>query len=266
MGAKDSEGDAMKKTPLYALESDLCADFIRWVAAGSARARGPRWTAYAETAGWDILLVAEDGTQIGVQAKLKANLKVLAQCLPEAWEAWHDRGPDYRAVLVPDSDSSYEGICAALGLMVIRPYRGGSPTTFTPELGMEHWNGGWHYWSPRQRCEVPEFVPDVVAGASAPVQLTKWKIAALRIVATLELRGYVTRNDFKAQRIDPRRWTGPGGWLVPAAQPGQFTRGPGLDFDRQHPDVYAQVLAKVREESAAALQRQSAIPMEVLAQ
>lgn len=249
----------MKKAPLYSLESDLCADFIRWVKEESTRERAARWTAYAETAGWDILLVAEDGTQIGVQAKLKANLKVLAQCVPQAWEAWHDRGPDYRAVLVPDSDSSYEGICAALGLMVFRP---GSRREFTPGLGLEHWNGGWHYWSPRQRCEVPEFVPDVVAGASAPVQLTKWKIAALRIVATLELRGFVTRADFKEQRIDPRRWTGPGGWLLPSGQPGQFIRGPGLDFDRQHPSIYAQVLDGMREKlTATEKPLQAALPM-----
>lgn len=245
----------MKKTLLYALESDLCADFIRWVADESVKERGPRWTAYAETANWDILLVADDGTQIGVQAKLKANLKVLTQCVPESWDAWHDRGPDYRAVLVPDGDSAFDGLCSALGLMVFRPmsahFRGDHPR-FTPGLALEHWSGGWHYWSPRKRCDVPEFVPDVTAGASAPVQLTKWKVAALRIVATLELRGFVTRADFKAYSIDPRRWTGPGGWLIPGEQPGQFLRGTGLDFDRQHPEVYAQVLAKVRETLTAA--------------
>jgi hypothetical protein len=253
----------MKKTPLYALECDLCADFLVWVKKESERAGAPRWTAYAETAGWDILLVAGDGTQIGVQAKLKANLKVLAQSVPESWESWHDRGPDYRAVLVPDSDSSYEAICGALGLMVIRPCRGDSRTSFSPGLGLEHWNGGWHYWSPRQRCEVPEFVPDVTAGASAPVQLTKWKIAALRIVATLEVRGFVTRADFKEHRIDCRRWTGPGGWLVPAGLPGQFMRGPGLDFDRQHPTVYAQVLEGVRKALVAVdTPRQASLPVE----
>ena len=90
-------------------------------------------------------------------------------------------------------------------------------------------------------------VPDVIAGASGPVQLTKWKVAALRIIARMDLRGFVTRQDFREIQIDPRRWTGPGGWSIPGAVPGQFARGPKLDFDRQHPVVYAAVLAEERK-------------------
>ena len=42
------------------------------------------WTSYAETAGWDILLVRKtDGFQIGIQAKLKITPFVMAQCLDE---------------------------------------------------------------------------------------------------------------------------------------------------------------------------------------
>jgi hypothetical protein len=241
------------KTPRYETEAALCADFIAWVKAeGGKLNRGvktPTWTPYAETAGWDILLVAGDGTQIGVQAKLKFNMKVLSQSVPESWDHWHDRGPDYRAILVPEQDSAHANLCAALGLTMFhasgRAWPGRS-SDFSPDLSMEHWNGGWHYWSPRERCELPEFVPDVIAGDSAPVQLTKWKIAALRIVATLEVRGHVTRQDFRGYGVDPRRWTGVGGWIKPGEQPGQFVRGDNLDFDRQHPEVYAKVLAEVR--------------------
>lgn len=253
----------MKKTPRYTTEAAMCNDFIAWVKRSAGRLHDarevPKWTPYAETAGWDILLVAEDGTQIGVQAKLKFNMKVLQQAVPESWDHWHDRGPDYRAILVPERDSGHENLCAALGLTMFFPT---GPrwmvdrVDFAPGLSMEHWNGGWHYWSPRKRCELPEFVPDVQAGASGPVQLTKWKIAALRIVATLEVRGHVTRQDFKTHGVDPRRWTGPGGWLLPKSErmqdAGQYVRGPGLDFDRQHPNVYAQVLAEVREKLGAA--------------
>lgn len=245
----------MKRESRFATEAELCDAFIAWVKASEGRfnygIKTPKWTPYAETAGWDILLVADDGTQIGVQAKQRFNLKVIAQSLPDHWEHWHDRGPDYRAVLVPDRDGTAEAICGALGLMLFAPspyrYEG---TQFTPGLDLEHADG-WHYWSPRQRCEVPEFVPDVQAGASGPVQLTKWKIAALRVVARLEVHGHVTRADFRSLGVDPRRWTGPGGWVVPGDVPGQFKRGPGLDFDRQHPTVYAQVLAELKAEAAA---------------
>jgi hypothetical protein len=246
------------KKPRYETEAALCADFIRWVKDEAGKfyrgVKTPVWTPYAETAGWDILLVAGDGTQIGIQAKLKFNMKVLHQSLPGGWRAWHDSGPDYRAILIPENDGIVEDICGALGLTVFHPtYRVGgteSVMQFHPGLTMV-WGDGWHYWSPHKRCELPEFVPDVVAGDSAPVQLTKWKIAALRIVATLEVRGHVTRKDFRTYDLDSRRWTGPGGWLVPRSErmqdAGQYVRGPALDFDRQHPEVYAKVLAEVRE-------------------
>jgi hypothetical protein len=183
-------------------------------------------------------------------------MKVIAQAIPEYWGSWHDKGPDYRAVLVPDHDSVHETICKALGLTMFHATnRGWNQTEFAPGLSMEHSNGGWHYWSPAKREVLPEFVPDVVAGASGPVQLTKWKIAALRIVATLEVRGYVTRKDFGAYGVDSRRWTGPSGWLVPRSErmqhAGQYVRGESLNFDLQHPEVYAKVLAEVREKIEA---------------
>ena len=243
------------KKPVYATEANLCADFIAWVKREGGKYRSgvktPVWTPYAETAGWDILLVAEDGTQIGVQAKLKFNMKVLSQSIPDSWDDWRGTGPDYRAVLVPEGDSAHSNICDTLGLKLMhRLSRGWGEPEFAPSLDMgDTWGGCWHYWSPTKREALPEFVPDVVAGASGPVQLTKWKIAALRIVATLEVRGHVTRQDFRAYGVDPRRWTGSGGWLVPRSErmqhAGQYVRGPALDFDRQHPDVYAQVLAEV---------------------
>lgn len=233
----------MKKPAPYATEADLCAYFIAWV-----KRQREAWTPYAETAGWDILLVAADGTQIGVQAKLKFNMKVLAQSIPDSWAHWHDRGPDFRAVLVPEWDSTHAGICGALGLTLLHSRRSyGFENEFSPDLdGRSYSREGWHYWNPGERCELPAYVPDVTAGASGPVQLTKWKVAALRIVATLQVRGFVTREDFRAHGIDPRRWTGPGDWLAPGAQPGQYVRGPGLNFESQHPDVFAQVLEEVR--------------------
>jgi hypothetical protein len=251
----------LRKTPRYATEAALCADFLEWVKAGDRFARGDeiQWTPYAETAGWDILLVAQDGTQIGVEAKLKFNMKVLQQCLPDRFGDWHDRGPDYRAVLVSEWDSDAERICNSLGLALIG-HNGGNwrEPEFRPGLLQNECGGGWHYWSPKEREKLPEYVPDVPAGASGPVQLTKWKIAALRITATLEVRGFVTREDFRTHAIDSRRWTGPGGWLVPKSErmqdAGQYVRAPCLDFDRQHPDVYAQILAEVRAKLAGAPQ------------
>lgn len=243
----------MKK---FASEAELCADFIAWVKASagtfSLGIKTPTWTAYPETAGWDILLVGEDGTQIGLQAKMRFNLKVLDQALPGGWESWHEEGPDYRALLVPDADSMADNLCAALGLGLFRQSaygygRGFAETQFRPGLSLENHNGGWHFWNPARRHKLPAFVPDVVAGASGPVQLTKWKVAALRIVARLELAGFVTKQDFREIGIDPRRWVGPAGWLRAGVTAGQFVDDGTARFKEQHPCVYPQVLAAERE-------------------
>jgi hypothetical protein len=248
----------VKRAPKFNTEADLCAAFIAWAKGEAGRhsygVQCPAWTPYAETAGWDILLVGTDGTQIGIQAKQRFNLKVLEQAVPHCWDAWRDEGPDYRAVLVPDRDRDAAELCGALGLMLFAPAgqwydddARGIGVAFSPGLNMDHASGGWHYWSPRTRCPLPEYVPDVVAGASGPVQLTKWKVQALRLMAVLEIRGHVTRQDFRTLGIDPRRWLGPQGWLLSdPARPGEFMRGAGLDFDQQHPAVYAQVLEETR--------------------
>lgn len=245
----------------YASEAHLCAAFIEWVKAVSGKVdhghRTPVWTPYAETAGWDILLVADDGAQIGIEAKLNFNMKVLAQAMPENYEAWRETGPDFRAILVPNGDDSHRRICAALGLLIFTPRRGyGNQQVFEPALlpdsPVSGYGYGWHDWNPTTRCKLPEYLPDVRAGCPAPLRLTEWKVQALRILATADARGYVTKADFKRLRIDPRAWVGTAGWLMPGAQPGQYVRG-AADFDKQHPTVYAQVLAEVSAEVAKEL-------------
>jgi hypothetical protein len=215
--------------PEFATEQLLCGAFMEWAAKQG-------WTPYAETAGWDILLVGRDGTQIGVQAKLRWNMSVLLQTIPTDYGAWHEEGPDFRAILLPRQWTDAAVICGALGIRVMYPTWEGRD--FVPAIAdkkvYRHSGEGWHYWCPLKRHKLPEYVPDVPAGASGPVQLTEWKVAALKICAVLEIRGHVTRADFKRYGIDHRRWTGPGGWL---------------DIDRQHPKVYAEVLADVRKET-----------------
>ncbi len=222
-------------------EAALCAAFNDW-----ARSKG--WIPYAETAGWDVLLVGADGTQIGVQAKQRFNIKVLTQTIPDRWQIeWQEEGPDFRTILLPKRDADADNICGALGITVFYPVDSWKRVEFGPDIGERGaYYDHWHWWSPLKRCSLPEYVPDVVAGASGPVQLTKWKVAALKICALLELRGHVTRADFKRIGIDHRRWVGPEGWLE--LKDGAYVRGERLHFERQHPDVYRQVLADVRKE------------------
>jgi hypothetical protein len=222
----------------YETEAQLCATFMHW-------AKNQGWTSYAETEGWDILLVAPDGTQIGVQAKMKFNMKVIIQAIPNRWDAWKKHGPDFRSLLLPMHDGDADNVCGALGLVAFYPSY--PKECFSPSLDASN-ERLWHFWNPEQRHPLPEFVPDVAAGVSSPVQLTKWKIGALRITAVLNLRGYVTREDFRRYGIDPRRWIGPGGWLDFGKEKGVYVRGESLKFDTQHPTVFQQVLEEVKKE------------------
>ena len=182
-----------KPRQVYDSEAAMCADFCTW-----ARQQG--WVPYAETAGWDILLVGSDGTQIGVHAKLKFNMQVLGQVVHSFYDEVHGSTgePDFRAVLTPDRDYTAAEIAGALGLQHFFPSQF-NRGLFSPDLsGKDRYSDArWHFWNPAKRCKLPEYIPDVAAGSPAPVQLTEWKIKALRICATLESRGKVTRDDFK---------------------------------------------------------------------
>lgn len=207
------------------------------------------WTAYAETCGWDILLVRkEDGLQIGIEAKLKFNARVLNQALEEygCWSA--DRaGPDCRAVMVPAYENCDLGRLAHyVGVTVISvsAKSGRFDRPFWPELpGVKFSWEDWHETGTVRRHTLPDYVPDVAAGAPAPLQLTPWKIGALRLEAILESRGYVTRADFKHLRVDHRRWIAPGvEWLRVEGK--RYVKGRRFpNFKAQHVRVFAEIVA-----------------------
>lgn len=241
----------MAEAPLFTSEAALCAAFLAEATKDGA------WRAYPETAGFDILMVrAVDGAQIGIEAKLVLNAKVVAQALPDGLHYNAAAiGPDFRAVLVPDGKVRGEGlgrICAALGITVITfrgtPPRGVYFDPFAPGLPRvgsvadDYYNHSWHEWAPQTRCELPDYVPDVAAGASAPIALTDWKVRAIKLAVLLEERP-VTRSDFKALGLSPSRWTDPfTGWLEKTAS--GYLRGAGMpNFQAQHPRNYAEIKA-----------------------
>lgn len=224
----------------FAKETDLCAAFIK--------ALPKEWTAYPETGGFDILLVrAVDGFQIGVEAKLALNAKVICQAVEDGnWSLVADENPDCRAVLVPamKHDNPLLKLCALLGVTVISPSsfdNWSGAWRFNPTLPDLRYSAdyGWFELAPSKRITLPDFVPDVVAGDSAPVRLTAWKQKAIRIAVTLEKRGYLTRRDFKEYAIDMQRWRD--GWLV-LDENKNWIAGPRMpDFRAQHPVNFQQM-------------------------
>jgi hypothetical protein len=242
---------------IFATEADLCAAFISQLPAG--------WVAYPESCGFDIVLVrVADGVQIGIEAKLVLNAKVITQILPYPMSFYGsiDRDPDFRAVLVPwgRAAAGMAAICQRLGITVLEMKSkalylemkdrswGREKGKYKPALPDEDrhsWREEWHDWMPDRRLDLPAYVPDVSAGRSAPRQLSEWKIKAIKLEVVLEKQGFVTRADFRFLRIDPSRWCDSYmKWLVPGAEKGKWVAGPKLpDLRSQHPLNYSQIEA-----------------------
>jgi hypothetical protein len=255
-----------KAKAAFPTEAALCDAFLAALAAVGG------WTAYPETAGFDILAVYDKtGHQLGVEAKLALNAKVADQILPEHYATSLREGPDYRAVIVPivtDASGGIAKMLRILGVMVWTPpfvsclsehaHRAFNGNVVNVDRRMYdatdgplmEWNQAWHDWNPEKRCRLPEIVPRVRAGVPAPLQLTPWKIGALKVLAELELDGFVTAASVRACGIDARRFCASDGWLDQLGN-GRWGRGRIPAFDQQHPEAYALVRAEMLERRAA---------------
>lgn len=226
-------------------ETDLCAAFIKSIP--------EEWVAYPETGGFDILLVRkEDGFQIGIEAKLKLNAKVILQAV-ERKEHYYITypGPDCRAVLVPEDFCNGElaGISRLLNITVIKmrepkETRDFKIYPFHPQLpkNKDSYIDEWFEICPQKRMKLPEWIPDVAAGAPSPLTLTPWKVKAIKIAVTVEKRGYVTRKDFEHFKIHMSLWT-QRDWLSKDGQ-GGWKQGENFpNFRTQHPVNYEEIAA-----------------------
>lgn len=207
------------------------------------------WTPYHETGGWDLLLVHHTGYQVGIQAKLSLNAKVLAQSLPHGHAS---DGPDYRAVLVPRDglQAHLNNIARHIGITVIDVWTTegwNRSTTYhsSPQLPDEAWyfQQGWVNWCPTNRIVLPDYIPDVTGGKASPVALTLWKIKAIKLMILLERNGAVSRADMKRLEISPSRWTDPYHGFLIATPQGYVRCGRTPDLKAQHPVNWAQIEA-----------------------
>jgi len=234
------------KAKTYATEAELCDDFMKW-----ARRQGYR--VFPETAGWDIVLVDKDGFQIGVEAKKRMNLDVIAQALRGTrYLSWNDAGPDHRAILVPECRGMAEPL-AMVGVVVFAAtghvWRDGE-AEFDRRDGYSH--EPMFDWNPSQRLDLPPVEFEGKAGIPSPSGMTKWKLCALRLIAILELRGYLTRKDFRDSGLSPTRWMSHDKWLVPGPERGQWVRGTLPRFEEDCPEVYTSIKADVEAAKVAA--------------
>jgi len=227
----------------YKTEADLCDEFIKNIS--------DEWISYPETNDYDIFLVhKETGAQIGIEAKLFLNTKVLTQVLPSSnCEYYNVKGPDFLAVLVPKiKRNDVEKLCRHLGVTVIEMNRFTS-CGFSPDLPSfsdqyERWYGFSDDWFDRcqiDRLDVPIVVPKVKCGVPSPKKLTDWKIKSIKLLIILEKFGYVTRKDFKDLKLNPSLWTS-SRWLHPSTKKGRWEKCDATpDLKYQHPENYEEI-------------------------
>jgi len=213
--------------PAMGREAELCELF-----ADAARADG--WSVYPETAGWDLLLVwtgpdntvrgPRTGDQVGVEAKLRANVDVLAQAIDrDRYTRPGNPCVNYRAVLVPEATKAFRSVAGALGVVVF------TLANCEPWESKKGWRGrrprvgiqvGAYRASPSKRHWLPPVPLNDSGGRPSPRQMSKWRVGALKLCALLRRRGWITTADFKREGVDPSRWTRARGqnkppWLIP---------------------------------------------------
>lgn len=200
-------------------EEELCSLF-----AADARKNG--WAVYPEQGTWDLLLVRGSGkaavVQVGVQAKLKANLHVLSQALPPISRSYRnkkqfDSGPHYRVVLIgsypgrkPKQQFTYSQMFYHLAVflkIVVADCRfpqwinagyagnkhiGRTRYSYRGRLDLRHYR-----WKSDQLVWIPPFVPDLPAGVKSPQTVSPWKLAAVQLENLCNHQGYVCVSDAK---------------------------------------------------------------------
>lgn len=216
-------------------EHDLCLVLIN-------AAKALNWVAYAETSTWDIVLV-RDSVQIGVQAKMHANIHVLGQALPANLKQrqqlrppseYRANGPQYRTVLVPQPTRELLAICDLLKLWAFGAGGLGFDLLRAPEQYLQY------QWQPERTAWTPDVVPEVKAGVSSPLRLTRWKQQALRLLAIARVRGFVTSADASRLGISLKTFTERHPtirWMQKCGQTGRRFNWELVGQDRNRPDI-----------------------------
>lgn len=219
--------------PSFASEAELCASF-------AAFAKNQGWSVHPETSDFDLLLVWDKkfghpqnpGDVVGVQAKMRPSLELLAQAKP-LWMA--TSGPDFHVVVVPQASGPFLAVAQALGLSVSTP----EYYNWNLTLGQRH-----HY---PKRPWYPEVPVEMEAGTPSPRSVTKWKVTAVRLCLHGIRRGFLTAADFNAFGISMGRWVQQG-WIEDTGTKDGKLKKYGVAAVAPH-TMYPEVTASVAKEA-----------------
>lgn len=217
---------AETKTP----EADLCREF-------SAHAENLGWEVHPEVSGWDLLLQATDavrcsgiapGDQIGVQAKVRPNLEVIAQTLRYSS---YVSGPHYRAILVPElvkaSRYTFPPIAHELRCLLFHKNKWKGWANVLLEVPIHY---RLHFDS---TCWVPPYDNVQGGGHASPTTVSDWKIRAVTFCIQYQSKTF-TAADLRYRNLAYSTFKS-AGWLKEVGKAGR-ARLYKLDPDAKTPD------------------------------
>lgn len=221
----------LRIAPGYRTEAELCADLVTWARAGGA-------AVHPECSGWDIVLVAPSGEQIGVQAKLRGSTRLVAQALEGVRG---NTGPDIVALAVPLYDAGLEAVARALDMTTLY----GASIAPRGHADFAWWLRLARRRATTQRCWVPEVEVDLPCGVPSPRTLSPWKFGAAKLCAALRAGETTSRKEAGALGINIATWV-QRGWVarVEGSRPARYALRTLVDGgkplpDRDFPEVVA---------------------------
>lgn len=233
----------------YKSEEELCSGFAEY-------ARSAGWRVYPETSNWDLLLVAtpevktknvRSGDQLGIQAKLNANIEVLRQAMPQPDAR---RGPNFHGVLVPRVTPDFREVAHGLFITPIAGTRNVYTDRPKTVQGFKH---QLLFLNPLFRLEYSEplWCPEVEvwtpAGVPSPASLTPWKFKAVRLCIEGRAKGFLTSSDFYAQRMGKTLWIR-NGWVVELGEQEKYGKQKKYVLTDKAPDhIYPEITKALLE-------------------
>lgn len=232
--------------PVFATEADLCSAVI-------VRLREWGWTVYPESCGFDFVAV-RDLIQVGVEAKLRPNLRVLSQALDRFDRRL--RVPHCIATLVERRNADFDRVAERAGLTSlswVSHFMDANPRHFETELRNGQLRFRTACGSEAGTLRLPDLVIDVPAGVPSPQTASAWKVRAVKMALRLRAGEEITRSNLDSEELAYSTFWARG-WIE-RANPGERKARYRIGSDPREPlpdALYPEIVEALNQQGGAA--------------
>jgi hypothetical protein len=183
----------------YDYEKDMCADI-------TANAKEKGWKVFPEQGGWDIVLVS-GLLQVGIQAKLRPNLKLFMQTVVDDGQP----EPHFKAIAIGNLSRSEKKDIERLATYMKFIFIDMSYHHFfwlvhnkKDSNNVTDWA---YYFTPSEKALwLPPVIADIDAGVPSPKTVSPWMVAAIKLEEICKAQGWVLLTTYYicSMEKDPR--------------------------------------------------------------